>query len=79
MEKKVINVQKPTVSREYFWNHSIKKWSDITSPYISNDNIICFIAFLDVFLVQNGYQKHTKKLGIPDPPNPQSPFFLNFS
>ena len=32
-------VLKPTVSRKSFWNHSIKKWSDITSPFISNDNL----------------------------------------
>ena len=32
--KKSPEVLKPTVSRESFWNHSIKKWSDITSPFI---------------------------------------------
>ena len=44
-----------------FLNHSIKKWSDILN--ILNDNIICFIAFLDVFSTQNGYQK-TQKIGV---------------
>ena len=53
-------ILKPTVSRESFWNHSIKKWSDITYPFILNDNIICFIAFLDVFSTKNGYQKTQK-------------------
>ena len=60
-------VLKPTVFRESFWNHSIKKWSDIISPFILNDNIICFIAFLDVFSTKNGFQKNTKKSGLPDP------------
>ena len=40
----VLKVTKPTVSRESFWNHSIKKWSGITSRFILNNNIICFIA-----------------------------------
>ena len=44
-----LKVLKPTVSRESFWNHSIRKWSDIISPFILNDNIMCFIAFLIVF------------------------------
>ena len=43
---------------------SIKKWSHITSPFILNDTIICFMAFLDVFSTKNGYQKNTKKLGL---------------
>ena len=55
----VLKVLKQTVSRESFWNHSIKKWSDITSPFILNDNIICIIAFLDV-LVQKMVTKKTK-------------------
>ena len=62
---------KPTVSRESFWNHSMKKWSDMSSLFILNDNIICFIAFLDVFSTKNGYQKHTHKKSdsrIPPPP-----------
>ena len=32
---------KLTVNKESFWNHSIKKWSDIISPFILDDNIIC--------------------------------------
>ena len=40
----VLNVLKPTISRDSFWNHSIKQRSDITSPFILNDDIICFIA-----------------------------------
>ena len=55
------------VSRESFWNHSIKKWSDIKSPFIFNYNIICFIAILDVFGTKKNYQKCTKNLGIPPP------------
>ena len=34
------------MSRGSFWNNSIKKWSDVTSPLILNDNNICLIAFL---------------------------------
>ena len=64
-KKKVV---KPSVSRESFWNHSIEKWSDITSPLILNDSITCFIAFLNVFSTKNGYQKKHKKLGLPPPP-----------
>ena len=41
--------KKPTVSGESFWNHSIKKWSDITFPFILDYNIISFISFLDIF------------------------------
>ena len=63
-----LKVLKQTVSRESFWNPSIKKWSDITPPIILNDNIICFIAFLDVFSKKNGYQTNTKNLEILDPP-----------
>ena len=63
-----LKVLKPTVSRESFWNQSIKKWSDITSPFILNDNIICFIVCLDVFSAKNGYQKNTKKIRTPGPP-----------
>ena len=59
-----LKVPKPTISRESFWNHSIKKWSDITSPFILNDNIICFIALLDVFSTNNSYS---------------TPPFMNFS
>ena len=51
----VLKVLKPTVYRESFWNQSITKWSDITSPFILNDNIICLI---DVFSTNNGYQKN---------------------
>ena len=54
-----------------FWNHSIKKWSDITSLSILNDNII---AFLDFFSTKNGYQNYTTNLGIPDRP----PYSGNF-
>ena len=32
-----------------------------------NDNIICFIAFVDVFGTKNGYQKTQKNIGLPDP------------
>ena len=52
-----------TVSRESFWNHSIKKWSDTTTPFISNDSIICFIAFLE-FLVHKMASKKTQKIGV---------------
>ena len=34
----------PESFQQSFWNHSIKKWSDMTSTVV-----ICFIAFLDVF------------------------------
>ena len=64
---KVLKVLKPTVSREYFWKHSIKKWWDTTSAFILNDNIICFIAFW-IFLVQKMVTKKTQKIGLPDPP-----------
>ena len=43
----VLKVLKQTVSRES-WNHSLNKWSDIISPFILNDNIICFMAFLPI-------------------------------
>ena len=49
-------------------NHSIKKWSE-TSPFILNDNIICFISFLDV-LVQKMVTKKTQKNQDPRPPPP---------
>ena len=45
------------------------------------DNIICSIAFLDVFSTKNAYQKNTKKLGLPNPPPTYfgpSPKFLHF-
>ena len=57
----------PTASREFFLNHSIKKWSDL------NDNIICFIAILDV-LVQKMVTKKHKKFRSPGPE-----VFLNFT
>ena len=41
-------------------NHSIKRWSDITSFFISNNNIICFIAILDLFSAKNGFENNTK-------------------
>ena len=41
---KVLKVLKPTVSREFFWNHSIKKWSDITSPFMLNDHMFDSIS-----------------------------------
>ena len=53
--------------RESFQNHSIKKWSDISSPFILNDNIKYFIAFLDVSSTKHGYQKNTKKIRTPGP------------
>ena len=49
-------------------NHCIKKWS-VTSPFILNDNIICFIAFLDV-LVQKMVSKKHKKVRTPGPTPP---------
>ena len=60
-----LKVLQPTVSRESFWIHIIKKWSGKTSPFHLDDNMICFIAFL-LFLVQkmvstkNGYKKTQK-------------------
>ena len=42
-------------------NHSIKKWSE-TSPFILNDNIICFIAFLSVFSTKEMVTKKTHKI-----------------
>ena len=50
------------VSRESFWNHGIKKWSDITSPFILNDIIICFIAFFDVFSTKKVVTQKTHKI-----------------
>ena len=47
------------IQRKSFWNHNIKKWSDITSPLIVNDNIIGFIAFLEV---QKMVTKKTQKI-----------------
>ena len=69
-----------TVSRGSFWSQSIKKWSDITSLLILNDNITCFMAFLDIFSTKNGYQKN-KKLGLPNPAPPPltEDFFLNLT
>ena len=55
-----------------FWNHSIKKWADITSPFILNDNIICFIAFVDVFSIKKYYQNIANNFRLSDPP-PNSP------
>ena len=41
----------------------------MTSPFILNDNIICFIAFLAVFLVKKkGLPKKHKELRTPGPP-----------
>ena len=60
--------------RESFWNHSINIWSDITSPFILNDNIICFIAFLDVLVPKMVTKKHKK---IPDPHPPYLGLFPN--
>ena len=51
-----LKVLKPTVSRDFFWNQGIKKWSDITSK-----NVVCFMAFLGVFST-----KTKKKIGFPD-------------
>ena len=71
---KVLKVLNPTVSRESSWNHSIKKWSDKTSPFILNDSTIFFIAFADVYITKNGYQKQ-KKIRTSGPPH----FILDFS
>ena len=60
---KTKEVLKPTVSRESVCNHSIKKWSDQTSPFHLNDNMICFIAIL-LFLVQKMVIISTKNLGL---------------
>ena len=46
----------------------------MSSPFILNDNIICFIAFLDVFSTKNDYQKTQKKLESRTPP----PYLRNF-
>ena len=63
----------PTLS---FWNHSIKKWS--CSPFIiSDDNIICFIAFLDVFSTKIWLAKKFRTTG-PPPYLGQSPKFYHF-
>ena len=41
----------------------------MTCPFILNDNIICFIAFLAVFLVKKkGLPKKHKELRTPGPP-----------
>ena len=48
-------------------NHSIKKWS-VTSPFILNDNIICFIGFLDVLVQKMVTKKNINNLGLPDLP-----------
>ena len=53
------------ISRESFWNHSIKKWSDIISFFILNDNIKCFVTFLDIFSTKKWLPKAQKKLGLP--------------
>ena len=71
----IIKVLKPTVSRDFFWNHSIKKWSDLTSPFILNGNIICFIAFLDVLVQKMVTKKHIKIRN----PGPHRPLFRTFS
>ena len=71
---KVLKVLKPTVSRESFWNHSIKKWPDIASPFILDNNIKGFIAFW-MFLVQKWLPNEHKKFRNPRPP----PLFRNFS
>ena len=44
----------------FFWNLSTNIWSDKTPPFILNDNVTCFIPFLDVFITKNGYQKKTQ-------------------
>ena len=68
---KVLKVLKLTVSRESFWNHSIKKWSDTTSSFILNDNSICFIAFLGVFSTKMiNQKKNTKNRNPGRPPLP---------
>ena len=67
---KVLKVLKPTVSRESFWNHSIKKWSGMTPPFILNGNIICCTAFLDVFSTKKMVTKKTRKFRNPGPPHP---------
>ena len=41
-------------------NPFINSHNDVTSPFILNENAICFIAFLDVSSTKNGYQKHKK-------------------
>ena len=64
---KVLKVLKPTVSRESFWNHSIKKWPDIASPFILDNNIKGFIAFW-MFLVQKWLPNEHKKFRNPRPP-----------
>ena len=48
-------------------NHSIKKWS-VTSPFILNDNIICFISFLDVLVQKMVTKKKHKQFRAPGPP-----------
>ena len=57
-----------SLSRKSFWNHSTKKWSDITTLFILNDNIICFIAFLDVFSTKNGCNQKTQNQDSRTPP-----------
>ena len=76
---KVLKVLKPTVSRESFWNHSIKKLSDITTPFILNDDIICIIAFLDVFCTEKSCQNKHKIVWNPGPPPLIKEIFLNFT
>ena len=51
-----------------FWNHSIKKWSDITSLSILNDNIM---SFLDVFSTKK-WLLNRHKFRNPRPPPPYS-------
>ena len=38
-----LKVLRPTVSRESFWNHSIKIWSDIKSTFILSHSSIAFL------------------------------------
>ena len=71
-----LKVPKPTISRESFWNHSIKDWPDITSPFILSDNITCFIAFLDVLVEKSAYFHIFTSLGLLTPTHPQ---FRTFS
>ena len=51
-------VLKPTVSKESFLKPLDQEMVIITTPFILNDDIICFIAYPDVFCIKkNGYQK----------------------
>ena len=42
-QRDCLSPARSSIVRESFWKHSIKKWSDTTSPFILNDNIICFM------------------------------------